>query len=208
MGRAPCCVKENVKRGTWSVEEDAKLKSFIEQNGNGGNWSTLPSKAGLKRCGKSCRWSLIAAQLPGRTDNDIKNYWNTRLKKKLSGGRSVSCNRQLDPFQMCGDIFIHVGCMQRRVNMQNPGEVRFGARENMFHRQQSSYHSSSKQQTEYQIRGPGQQDPNTFVEQNIHQPDEVLNPFSQLKKLLQQLSETEDGLKGIIVKGKSTSSDP
>ncbi|PKI54700.1 hypothetical protein CRG98_024900, partial [Punica granatum] len=30
-------------------------------------------------------WSLIAAQLPGRTDNDVKNYWNTKLKKKLSG---------------------------------------------------------------------------------------------------------------------------
>ncbi|KAI9118569.1 hypothetical protein K1719_010901 [Acacia pycnantha] len=119
MGRAPCCDKASVKRGPWSPEEDAKLKSYIEQHGTGGNWIALPQKIGLKRCGKSCRlrwlnylrpnikhggfseeedniicslyvsigsrWSVIAAQLPGRTDNDIKNYWNTRLKKKLLG---------------------------------------------------------------------------------------------------------------------------
>ncbi|KAL0372924.1 UNVERIFIED_CONTAM: Transcription repressor [Sesamum calycinum] len=29
------------------------------------------------------RWSLIAGRLPGRTDNEIKNYWNTHLLKKL-----------------------------------------------------------------------------------------------------------------------------
>jgi len=80
----------------------------------------LPGKAGLRRCGKSCRlrwlnylrpdikhggfteeedniiftlycqmgsrWSVIASKLPGRTDNDVKNYWNTKLKKKLWAG--------------------------------------------------------------------------------------------------------------------------
>ncbi|XP_030537747.1 transcription factor MYB1-like [Rhodamnia argentea] len=29
------------------------------------------------------RWSLIAGRLPGRTSNDVKNYWNTHLAKKV-----------------------------------------------------------------------------------------------------------------------------
>ena len=31
------------------------------------------------------RWSLIAGRIPGRTDNEIKNYWNTHLKHRLRG---------------------------------------------------------------------------------------------------------------------------
>jgi hypothetical protein len=47
MGRAPCCDKANVKRGPWSPEEDAALKTYLETHGTGGNWMALPGKAGL-----------------------------------------------------------------------------------------------------------------------------------------------------------------
>lgn len=35
-----------------------------------------------------CRWSLIAGRLPGRTDNEIKNYWNTNLSKRVRDHKS------------------------------------------------------------------------------------------------------------------------
>ncbi|XP_006647724.1 myb-related protein Zm1-like [Oryza brachyantha] len=116
-GRAPCCAKVGLNRGSWTPQEDMRLVAYIQKHGHA-NWRALPKQAGLLRCGKSCRlrwinylrpdlkrgnftaeeeetiiklhgllgnkWSKIASCLPGRTDNEIKNVWNTHLKKRAS----------------------------------------------------------------------------------------------------------------------------
>ncbi|KAF0915623.1 hypothetical protein E2562_037476 [Oryza meyeriana var. granulata] len=56
-------LRPDLKRGLLSEAEEKTVIDLHEQLGN--------------------RWSKIASHLPGRTDNEIKNHWNTHIKKKL-----------------------------------------------------------------------------------------------------------------------------
>ncbi|CAH8357810.1 unnamed protein product [Eruca vesicaria subsp. sativa] len=56
-------LRPDLKRGAFSPEEENLIVELHSVLGN--------------------RWSQIAARLPGRTDNEIKNLWNSSIKKKL-----------------------------------------------------------------------------------------------------------------------------
>uniref|UniRef100_A0A2N9IVV4 Uncharacterized protein n=1 Tax=Fagus sylvatica TaxID=28930 RepID=A0A2N9IVV4_FAGSY len=56
-------LRPDIKRGKFSQEEEQTILNLHAVLGN--------------------KWSAIANHLPGRTDNEIKNFWNTHLKKKL-----------------------------------------------------------------------------------------------------------------------------
>ncbi|XP_077218762.1 uncharacterized protein LOC143852965 [Tasmannia lanceolata] len=63
-------LRADLKRGNISAEEEDIIIKLRSSFGN--------------------KWSLIAGHLPGRTDNEIKNYWNSHLSRRIHSFRSLN----------------------------------------------------------------------------------------------------------------------
>ncbi|CAL0311129.1 unnamed protein product [Lupinus luteus] len=66
-------LRTDLKRGNISIEEESLITKLHASFGN--------------------RWSLIASHLPGRTDNEIKNYWNSHLSRKIFCYHGTTSNK-------------------------------------------------------------------------------------------------------------------
>ncbi|CAL0303436.1 unnamed protein product [Lupinus luteus] len=78
-------LRPDLKRGAFSQQEEDLIIHLHSLLGN--------------------RWSQIAARLSGRTDNEIKNFWNSTLKKRLKMNTSTtSPNNRSEPNDTLGGI--------------------------------------------------------------------------------------------------------
>lgn len=59
-------LRPNLKKGAFTPDEETLIIDLHSKMGN--------------------KWARMAASLPGRTDNEIKNYWNTRIKRRQRAG--------------------------------------------------------------------------------------------------------------------------
>ncbi|TKY48805.1 Myb-related protein Myb4 [Spatholobus suberectus] len=96
MVRTPSRDTSELKKGTWTPEEDRKLIAYITRYGCW-NWRQLPRFAGLTRCGKSCRlrWlNYLRPNIKRGNYTEQEEEIIIRLHEKL-GNKYVHISREI-----------------------------------------------------------------------------------------------------------------
>ncbi|KAF2314277.1 hypothetical protein GH714_024868 [Hevea brasiliensis] len=136
MGKSACCDKNGLKKGPWTAEEDQKLIDYIQKHGHGRLRWTNYLRPDIKRGKFSIeeeeaiiqlhsilgnKWSAIASRLPGRTDNEIKNFWNTHIKKRLlrMGIDPVTHKPRLDLLQLYSVLNSSLCNLSHQINLSS-----------------------------------------------------------------------------------------
>ncbi|XP_027111664.1 transcription factor MYB102 [Coffea eugenioides] len=122
-------LRPDIKRGRFSFEEEETIIQLHSILGN--------------------KWSAIAARLPGRTDNEIKNYWNTHIRKRLlrMGIDPVTHSPRLDLLDLSSILNSSIYSSSQQINlsrllgvqpMVNPELLRLAT--SLFSSQKKNHH--------------------------------------------------------------------
>ncbi|KAK9092292.1 hypothetical protein Syun_027203 [Stephania yunnanensis] len=154
-------LRPDIKRGRFSFEEEETIIQLHSVLGN--------------------KWSAIAARLPGRTDNEIKNYWNTHIRKRLlkMGIDPVTHSPRLDLLDLSSvfnsSLYTHQSHqlnLSRLLGLQqfvNPDVLRIAS--TLLSQQQSVAHQSEINQPDLVLQ-------NLQVQNHQYIPQQLVQPSS------------------------------
>ncbi|KAM7254678.1 hypothetical protein ACFE04_019919 [Oxalis oulophora] len=153
-------LRPDIKRGRFSFEEEETIIQLHSILGN--------------------KWSAIATRLPGRTDNEIKNYWNTHVRKRLlrMGIDPVTHSPRLDLLDLSSILTssFHI----------NPSQYNFQPFINPQLLKLATSFISSQRQNQNQVFLASQEsndnNNNPLMQNNDYQQQQLIQPNNQLEE--------------------------